>query len=134
MRVCGRIAGEQGRAQLGAELHQLRIVAAEVRAAVIRVGARFLDRTAGGGREVEIEDRVEGRAVGLPLDQRGRVCGAKLLAVDQLDDAEGRHSIDVLGDRHVQPGTAQRGDEGNMPVEQGHSFTAGRSSSLIARA
>ena len=87
-------------------------------------GAR---RFAGHRRVEEVEHAVERRPVHLPLDQRRGERGAQLLAVEQVDRAAStRHGVEPLGDRHRQPGLAQRGDEADVPVEQRLLSPAGR--------
>ena len=66
-------------------------------------------------REVDLEHRLERPPVGVVLDQRRAERVLERLAILDRDVLHRLHRVEVLGERHRQPGIAQLGDE---PVEQ----------------
>ena len=62
-------------------------------------------------REVEVEERVEGRPLGLPLDQRRGVRVADHVPVVPAQRAQRGDGVEVLGERDREPGGAQRLEE-----------------------
>ncbi len=126
-----RVAQRVGESR--AERDQIRIVTTKRRCRVVRIGRRRRVEVAEHSREVDVEQRVERRPVGVSFDERGGVGVAHLVAGQQVDHVECAGGVDVLGDRHRQAGVAQRDDELVVPVDEAHSVTAGRSSSFVAR-
>ena len=86
-------------------------------------------------REVEVEERVEGRPLALPLDQRRGV--RRRWTVPRSphgSDAERGDRVEVLGQRHRQAGPAQRLEEGDVRARPGRcscpSYLRSRSSRI----
>ena len=70
-------------------------------------------------REVEVEERVEGRPLRLLLHQRRGVRRrGRCSRSSQRQRAQRRDRVEVLGQRDREPGAAQRLEEGDVPVEQ----------------
>ena len=87
-----------------------------------------LDPLADEGREVDVEQCLEGRPLHLPLDQCG---GVRVPDGGPAVPGEGGQRgdrVQVLGQRDRQAGAPQRLEEGDVPVDQaagGHRATCG---------
>ncbi len=96
------------------------------------------DAAADEPREVQVEQRVEGGPLGLPLDQRGGVALPHRRAVGPVEGGERGDGVEVLGERDRQAGAPQRLEEGDVAVDQPApacaSPVAHRSSQLLDRA
>ena len=69
-------------------------------------------------REVDVEERVEGRPLALLLDQRGGVRVADRRPPVPRQRGQRGDRVDVLGQRDGQAGAAQRLEEGDVPLDQ----------------
>ena len=69
-------------------------------------------------REVDVEERVERRPLRLLLDQRGGVPRLHGRPVVPVERAQRGDRVQVLGERHRQPGGAQRLQEGDVAIDE----------------
>ena len=110
LRVAG---GQRGEQLLAQGLARCGVVADACLVALGGRRARSHER-----REVQVEQRVEGRPVRGPLDDRRGVRRPHRLAVVPPQRRERRHRVDALGERHRDARLAQGDEEVQVPVDQ----------------
>ena len=102
---------------------QLVVVAAQGRRCRGGVGLEVEAPRPQHHRVEQVEDRVEAGPVLLTLHQRRRETGAESVAVVQAEVGDRPHRVEVLRQRHRQPGAAQGLDEGDVPVQERHGWS-----------